>query len=465
MDLQARSRPAELLRRYGAALLLSVGLYILTRSAVLDLFHRSSMADYLAHTLWAIDMTPQDALESLYNGSERLWHICVRLVYALGVDLRTSAAVVTAAANAAAFFLVYQTLERVYPEKLPRWLFTLLIGAVFLANALTVPGAAFVTDRGYVNSWHNPTNIMARPFAAAVFFMTVRICNRRRCGTHSILVPAEDGGRPFAFADTAREEWRRPVYTPAERVLYPLCLLLSVYAKPAFLQFFAPAIFVFCVIDVIRTKGRLLPFCLKLALAYLPAVLVFASQFLRYFGGFAALSEAQEAADTLRAMEEAAGTTIYYDTTSNFDNTQAAFYYILPSFSGFGQVLSETVRAVLLTLYLCAFPLAVFAIDRRYAGRSAACRLSLIGMIAARLESLLFHEMGIRVNHGNFRWGYFIAVWLIWLTAMERYAERIFDRDRVGRLMRVIATPLLVWHLAVGVIYIVRILRTGTYWF
>ena len=465
MNDSSSSRVMSFLRRNGIALLLTVGIYVLTCQVVLHLFRNDNMADYIAHTIWAIALTPQKALASLYNGSERLWHMCVRVLFSYSGNMMTACAIATAAANAAAYFLVYKSLELVFPAKLPRWLLALLTAVVFTANALTVPGAAFVTDRGYVNSWHNPTNIMVRPFAAAVFFMTLRIYNRRRCGLHSALVPPEEGGRPFAFAGSARAEWRTPVFTRAELVLYPLCLLLSVWAKPAFLQYFAPAIFVFLVADVIRTKGKLFPFCLKLALAYIPAMLVITSQFMRYFGSFAPLAEAQSAADALHAMEEAAGETIYYDTTSNFVTTQVAFYYILPSFSGVGEALKETLNAILLTLYVCAFPLAVFCIDFSYARRSAACRLSLVGMIVARLESLFFHELGIRNNHGNFRWAYFVSIWLLWAVAMERYAEGLFRRDRAGKLMRYAATPLLAWHLAVGVIYLVRILQTGMYWF
>lgn len=460
----ASSRVLSYLRRRGVAIILAVGLYFLTAAAVKSLFH-DSMADFRVHSFWAVELTPSAALASLYNGSERLWHICVRFLFALTGNPKNSAAAVTGAANALAFFYVYRTLEAAYPPKRPRWLFALLVGAAFIANAVTVPGSPFVTDRGYVNSWHNPTNIMVRPFAAGVLFMTLRIYNRRLYGVHEISPPGADAERSFTFAENARAEWRAPIYTPAERVLYPLCLLLSVYAKPAFLQFFAPAIFVFLLIDVIRTKGRLLPFCVKLAVAYLPAVLVFFSQFMEYFGGFAPLSEAQAAAEELRALEDAAGGTVYADATSNYTFYGVAFYYILPSFSGVGELLRETVNAVLLTLYVCAFPLAVFVIDRRHARCSAACRLSLYGMLAARLESLLFHEIGIRVNHGNFRWGYFVSIWLLWAVAIERYAERVFEKDKTGRRMLFAATPLLVWQLAVGVIYLARIFRTGTYWF
>ena len=463
MDTGIGPRTRALLRRCGAALLLAVGLYLLTAAVVRGLFRTDNMADYPAHTLWAIVLTPQDALASLWNGSERLWHICVRVVFGLTKNMITACVVVTALANAAAYLLVFFSLEAVCPEKCPRWLLALLVAAVFTANALTAPGCPFVTDRGYVNPWHNPTNIMVRPFAAAVFYMTLRIYNRRRCAVHALWV--SENGAPFSFAERLADEWRVPVFTPAELVLYPLCLLLSVYAKPAFLQFFAPAIFLFLLIDVIRTKGRLLPFCVKLALAYLPAVLVLGSQFLYYFGGFSPLAEAQSAADTLRAMEEAAGETIYYDATSNFDLTGIAFYYILPSFSGVGEVLAETGKALLLTLYLVAFPLAVFLAESPADRRSAAWRLGWWGVIAARLESLLLHELGIRVNHGNFRWAYFVAVWLLWTIAAVRWIAGVGAADRQSRLLRWAATPLLLWHLAVGVVYLVRILQTSTYWF
>ncbi len=84
---QTTSPVLSFLRRRALALLLTAGLYYLTYIAVVSLFRPDNMADYTAHSLWAIALTPQKAIASFYSGKERLWHICVRLVFALNLSL------------------------------------------------------------------------------------------------------------------------------------------------------------------------------------------------------------------------------------------------------------------------------------------------------------------------------------------------------------------------------------------
>ncbi len=449
-------KKSSFLRRNGAALFLTAALFALVYAVVFRFrlvtgnfttdYETAYLSDYLSHAIWAMGMTPESILSSFYDGSERLWHIFVKLLFSCGVkNLWAASALVTAAADAVAYFLVYKCLESAIPEKFPRWLLALLSVAVFVVNALTLPGRPSYIGLGAVNTWHNPTNIMVRPFAAAVFFMTVRIYNRRRYGIHSSLVPGEAGGRYFAFEGSVGAQFRQPVFTKAELILYPLCLLLSTYAKPSFLQFFAPAILIFLLIDVIRTKGMLLPFCIKLALAYIPAAIILLSQFFSFFGSAGLVSSAAVS----ETAEAASGISIYF---------------IEPAFSNAGHFLKTLGLSLWELLYLCAFPLFVLAIDARRSLQTASFRLGLIGMLVARLEALFIHETGSRAAHGNFLWGYYLAVWVFWCGAIGCYIRLLPEKSTAGKLARWGGSALLLWHLTAGIVYIIRILQTGLYY-
>ena len=436
------NKTAEFLRRNGMALLMTAGLLALFYTAATHL----AESDYTLHGKWAMMMTRQDVLASFYDGSERLWHICVRFVFrGLIHDLRKASAFVTALADAAAYFLVFKTADQAVERRMPRWLLALIVFVPFIGAALAVPGVSFYSGVGGLSTWHNPTNIMVRPFAAAVFYMTVRIYHRRLSGEHAV-IPQQTGR--FAFQDGFWAQFRVPVYTRAELVFYPLCLLLSVYAKPSFLQFFAPAIFLFLLIDVFRTKGMLLPFCVKLALAYIPAAVILLMAFRGYFPSGAAAVTAAAAETSAETVSDAAG---------------VAVYFISPAFDGFGEFLSELGAELLALIRLCAFPLAVFAIAAGKKELRPLSRLAVFCLLAAVLESVLLHETGSRSWHGNFLWGRYLASWLAFTAGTVEYAGMITERSKCGRCALYAGTPLLVWHLISGIGYVVMILYTGEY--
>ena len=431
------------LRRNGAAILLTAGLFAVFYCAAYRLTRVRS--DYFLHCLWAMEMTAKSMLRSFVDGSERLWHILVNLTANyLITDMFKASAAVTALADAGAFFLVFKTFDAALPQKTPRWLPALIIAAPFVVSSITVPGGGLYAGVGAVNTWHNPTNIMVRPLAAAVFYMTVRIYNRQKCGEHAVLV-LNDGG--FSFEGGFFAQFKKPVYTRAELILYPVCLLLSVYAKPSFLQFFAPAIFLFLLIDLIRTKGMLLPFCIKLALAYIPAAIILVMALRGFFPSGA--SVASVAAEAAAETESASG---------------IAIYFIAPSFARPGDFLLSLADALKSLVLPCAFPIAIFLIGGRQGDTRSMAGLAAWCVLAAYLETLLFHETGSRAAHGNFLWGMYLASWLAWTAAAGQYALYVREKTRRGRLALYIGTPLLAWHLVCGVTYLVLIFKDGNYY-
>ena len=435
---------ARVLRRHGAALLCAAGLGVLVYQIVF--LFRSGDSDYVDHLSWAMRMSAPEMLSELLRGRDYLWHIFVHLAVDAGVrNIWSAAALVTALADALAYLLVYGGWNRLLPGDKPRrWLLALTVLSAFLASSLTMPGRTFYVGRGAVNTWQNPTNIMVRPFAAAVFYMTVDIYDRRR--------GVRQGADRFLFTGGFWAQFEQPVYTRAQVVLYPLCLALSAMAKPSFLQVFAPAILILLAIDVIRTRGMLLPFCLKLALAFLPAGLLLLRQFGVFFG--AGLSVTALAAEAGRAPVLYAGST-----------AGVSVYYLENGWTGLVPFLQLTWYHLKTALLPCAFPLAVALAAPRRAWHDAGFRLGLLCVAAGLLEAMFLHETGTRSWHGNFTWGLYVGCWLLWTAAAGPFAALWSDRGAVGRWARWVCTALLAWHLACGLSYIGSIMRTGAYYF
>lgn len=442
------SRPArDHLRRAIPAALCAAALFCLTYRVVFNF--RSGDSDFSDHLSWAMVLSWPGLLDNVRQGTEYLWHTCVWLTTLAGMrNIWKAAALVTAAANTAAFIIVYRGWDRRLPEKTPRWLLAAAVLCAFVAGSLTMPGGPYYIGRGAVNTWHNPTNIMVRPFAAAVFFMTADIYDRRRGIPRRLpLGPEEEGsGKPaFAFPGGFWAQFETPVFTRSQLILYPLCLILSVYAKPSFLQVFGPAILLFLLIDLIRTRGMLLPFCIKLAVAFLPAVWVLLQQVADIFGYRFSLGVTAYAAGPLAApVLPSAGIGVYYVMGTFWDTTVS------------------WLRSSLLP---CAFPLALLILAPRRAWRDSRFRLGLMCLAASLLEAMFLHETGARAAHGNFLWGLYLSCWLLWTAAAGLYAS-LWSRREAGYLLaRWGGAALLALHLACGVAYLAAILRTGEYYF
>lgn len=449
MNMSLNDRKNRSLLRHSAAVLCTAGLFALTYHLVF-VFLRGE-ADFGSHLVWAIGMAPEEMLPSFINGRERLWHVLVKLTFWAVGNVWKAAALVTAAAEAAAYLLLYLALDRMLSADKPRrWVLALLLGCAFLVSALPLHGRKLYSGLAAVNVWHNPTNYILRPFAAAVFYMTVDIYDRRRYGRPSL----QGGAGDFAFTGGFWAQFRQPVYTRAELVLYPLCLLLSVDAKPSFLLVFAPAILVLLLADVIRTRGMLLPFCLKLAAGFLPAGLVVLRMFSRYFGDGFVLTAAAPAAAAGGDMLSGIGRLI------RVRGHGITVYFIRSSFSSFGALLSTLGARLHSALRAFAFPLCVLLAAPRRGWRNTGTRLGWLCVIAGLLEALLLHETGSRAGHGNFYWGFFLAAWLLWSDAVARYAVLWREKSLSGAIVRWCGTALLAWHLAGGIAYLTVILRT-----
>ena len=77
---------------------------------------------------------------------------------------------------------------------------------------------------------------------------------------------------------------------------------------------------------------------------------------------------------------------------------------------------------------------------------------------------LLLAEKGERMYHGNFTWGYMLAVYLVWYAAVRSYLKLYFSEQMTGNKRGVgfaLATLVLVLHLVSGIYYLIYLVALG----
>ncbi len=361
----------------------------------------TSGSDLAAHLEWADEYNKWTLLLALLTGNDRLWHACVWLVNRLGVSLVYSGCLVTAGAVVAAYVIYNVLLKRML-----RWLDRRLIPfaalTLCLVSAIYMPwySTAIYMGQSTPNVWHNPTQLIVRPFALIAFWMTVRIYRRLREG----------------------DKWPARVFeSRGEIVAYAFMLMLTVWGKPSFVQAFIPGLAILMIVDLIRSRGRAFLACFKMACAYIPAVALLLMKFISEFG-----------ADAESGIEIA-----FLDVWSN-----------------------STKNIPLSMLLLFAFPLFVFIVDGKRLLTSVEGQLSLSNLAVAVVMKAALAETGSSRYHGNLGWSYGLAAVFVWFIAMRNFLELMFGDRLTGRkytAVAVIGWTLLFLHLLTGIVYYIKI--------
>ena len=139
--------------------------------------------------------------------------------------------------------------------------------AIILGVVITFVGPIYLPliSRKYylgqftANPWHNPTIFMARPIAIFCFFLYCYLYNQRTEG----ITKKKENSMFISFS---------------------VGLLVSAFCKPSFYQALLPALFVFCIIDMLVTKFKYIEFSIKTAIAVLPVCVLAIVQYLTSFG-------------------------------------------------------------------------------------------------------------------------------------------------------------------------------------
>ncbi|MCD7880931.1 MAG: hypothetical protein LUG47_04545 [Clostridiales bacterium] len=390
-------------RRIGTMLSCLLGslLFFLAFYATYHLLAEVDASDFTVHLGWADEFNKWTLLQALFTGSDRLWHAFVWLLNRLGVELIYAGCLVTAGAVEAAY-VIYNLLFKEMLRWLDRRLIPFASLTLCLVSAIYVPWYTTTIYRGQSspNVWHNPTQMMVRPFALIAFWMTVRIYKRLRKG---------DGWSTRAFE------------SKGEIVAYAFVLMLTVWAKPSFVQAFIPGLAILMIVDLIRSRGKAFLFCFKTACAYIPAALLVLMNFISNFGS-----------DSASGIEIA-----FLDVWSHStDNIPFSF------------------------LLLFDFPLFVFIVDWKQLISSVEGQLSLSNLGVAVVMKATLAETGSRRYHGNLSWSYGLAAVFVWFIALRSFLELMFSDRLTGKKYTVVAVvgwTLLALHLLTGILYYIKI--------
>lgn len=233
-----------------------IGLLIISIFSFDMFFYQMTItSDFIAHAGIATNGTIEDVLKTGYP----MWHLLVRLMHNyFHFPLIVSVAVVTTLSNIATYILCVSIFNSIFESNssnssLP-YFCGMAVLALMMVGPLYVPtfNANVFLGQDSPNIWHNPTNLMVRPFAVASVWLYAK------------------------FIDNDGNDYKKIV-------LFSIVLALSCFAKPSFAQAAGFAFGMAAVIFVLCRKIDMKKFIL-IIISMLPALFIILWQFGNTFG-------------------------------------------------------------------------------------------------------------------------------------------------------------------------------------
>lgn len=384
--------------------------------------------DYGIHLDIVKELDWSDPLQMLRDHPEPVWHLLVRAAMGLGgFSAERAAGLVSGGLCALTYLMAAHFLYRASRPDLAHDQGRLSLPAAALsALVLSLAAAVYVPwfnrtpylGQGSPNPWHNPTTIMVRPVGLLIFMLVMGECVRvQRAGFRK--------GQGLRIG---------------KGILLAILLVLSNFSKPSFVQVFYPAIFLLMLLWLFVYRFRNFPFGMQLLVCCLPSAALMGMQFF-----FAFYSR----------NETPGGTT---------EGVMIAPFKVAGLY---------TDNIAVSTLLVLAFPLfaALCSLIRRTFDWTDA--FAWLMLLAGMAEKFLLAEKGTRLWHGNFNWGYILALYFVWFAAIRDYAlwgaSLRARRGRAGQaagggasvLGFVLAGGILALHLVSGIYYLYYLIVLG----
>ncbi len=337
------------------------------------------------------------------------WHLCVALLYRLGVPLVWAASLVCALCKVAGMMLTYLLLSALLQDRIRRGWITLAGFLLMFVTGLLIPGVNNHVYQGIGSPtvWHNPT------YVAATVPMLLCVPYTAHCW--------------YEFQRRLPQQGSKTLLPWHMVVILAALLMLSLACKPTFMQAFLPACFVFFLAEWIRHPKNS-RFFLQMILAFLPAVLYFLLQYLYYTGVLVPFTSGVEVGAT----------------------AESAWFAL---------------RSILI---MAAFPLySLICFYQKGLYKDRMLVITLLTVLFSLLESMFFRETGMREGHGNFHWGVMSSALMLWVLMLARFldsfqAYRLQGQKTALRSISYgIGFALLGWHVFSGGYYLWFLLSTG----
>ena len=338
-----------------------------------------------------------------------VWHLCVAVLFQLGIPLFMASAIVCAAAKTLSFWLVWLLLRVMTQGQILRSLVTIAAFILMLVTGLRIPSVSDVVYKGIgsPNVWHNPTQIMV--------IVSMLLC------------------LPYLVHCWYTFERLEPLHQEKTMLPWHMVAILAVLGmfslacKPTFMQALIPAAAIFFLIQWIRHPKNSRYFG-QLILAFLPSVLYFLLQYLYYTGVLVPFSSGVEIGITAESV----------------------------------------LSAIRNMLIMAAFPLfALLCCPRKELARDKMLTLTLIMMVMSLLQAMLFHETGLRWGHGNFSWASMSVALLLWVLMTGHFLRSFALFCKGGQktwgrgAAYGVGFGLLLWHVYSGLYYIFYLFHTN----
>ena len=373
------------------------GLFVFISIYLLVINRRQPNADYTAHIDTAMNFNWSNPMENLTREASPLWHMIVSLLNKVFYIPELYAAAMTSAMICTAEYFIIRKIIIAFNKEIAVAKIKLIdILALTMMYLQPIYIKWFNPEQylgqGTPNVWHNPTTICCYPFALICVYLFVKMLQSFKNKEEIHLI----------------DYMRSGIY-----------LFLSVTAKPAFIQIFAPAVAAVFVIMLIKTKGKGFFFELKYFLSCIPAGLYCIAIFMIAF-----VSE---------------------DTSEG--NTVAI---------GFFNIWRTNTMSIPVSMMLgLGFPIAYFAVQRRNIGNKVPYYFSLLCLLFGFLETSFLYETGDRMYHGNFGWGYLIGMTLIFCYTAADWLKPLLEKKKT------MIFPLVVYclHLICGFRYYIEMFK------
>lgn len=370
-------------------IVLSVVLFMFSSYVISSIYNKGGY-DYGWHLNSAKEITIAGFIQYYISNTYPLWHLLSKigtkiLPFSDGVIV----GIVTSAFTVIAFVMVCKWLLKECKEAKTPILVIILSLFMFVLGPLYVPqfNTYYYLGQGTPNVWHNPTNLTVRPLAILAFIIIVKIIRDYK---NEMNVQRRD------------------------YIILALTLVVSVFAKPSCIIMIIPGLGLYMIITFVKDRS-LFKLYLKLVLAFVPAVLIFFSQYL-----------------------------IIFASGQRGDNVGFSWLTVWNFY---------TPNVFISFLLAMAFPIVVFLTDYKESFKDPTVHLAICCLISGWLESAILVEDGQYLKSGNFLWGYYLAMCLVWMVALKRFLLM----NRKKEVSMLVSSVLLVLHIVCGSIYIYQL--------
>lgn len=350
--------------------------------------------DYPVHTAMAVnDFDWRFLVESILSMPYPIWHICVNLLYkVLSIPPIYAAALTSAAFYTLEYSIVVKIMLSLNEKNSVQRcsIFSLLL---MLVQPIYLPwfNETQVLGQGTPNVWHNPTIVSCYPFALITVFVSLRLFKKYEQSERIKIV-----------------DWVR----------FGGFLFLSVIAKPAFAQIIIPALAVWLLVWLIKSRGKSFMFSVQLVVSCIPSGLWC---ILILMLGLIMPSD----------VSDGGGIGV-----------------------GFLEVWSHYTPSVPISIILAsAFPIMYILLNFKELMKKNISKFALLLYCVGLMENACLKELGDRMYHGNLGWGYNVGQTILLVYIGACFLHYFDNKDSRKQIIVLIPSVILTLHILFGIYY------------